>query len=446
MKKLKLGLLFLLTGFAADSFAALPEGSSRCTLRAPFYCGGLTFGLTGLWWRAASPQQNFAATPEEFDLLNFERVANSHDHDFDHDYDWGLKASLGYIFPCSNADINLTYTRWDNENDAHLERQHVPTDGTLHAVIDITDRGPVIPLIGLVSGDRHNPILPLAVITTSPNFDFRDVRTRVIAKSNFENHSFDLDFGKTINVGCNFRLRSFGGLRYSHLEHTRDSTFETDLRGKSFAQEGSPGILVRGEELISTDSTELTGAVFLIDDLHLVLSDIFFDQSKFNGIGPRFGLDASYQLGGNFGLVSQISTALLVGEVESSFTQHTALTGTFRVTDFEGVFVAISPVEDVVPIVPFTSDFTIDSGLITFHHPDETRIVPNIDVKLGLDWTYQFVKCPKSKLTLEAAYLISHYFNAIDRYNRLDFENVIRNPHAVDVSFEGPCVSLFLTL
>lgn len=440
MKKLTVGLAILLSGFAANSLAYLPTGTSRCDVTAPSYCGGFTFGLTGLWWRATSPQQEFATSFNDIDLVDFIGLGDAHGHDHDHDYEWGFKANVGYIFPCSGNDVNLTYTHWDNDNDRHLDDLVLPPVTTFTALVDPV-LGPVLPLE--FDGTDLPTVLPLAALIGSEGFELTGITTAVAAKSEFENHTWDLDFGQAINVGCNFRVRWFGGLRYSQLEHKFDTTFTTNFTGAA----GADGVTLVADTLVPLVDEVITGeAVLDTADLDVTIDDIFHTRSKFNGIGPRLGFDLNYCLGGGFGIVGSLSTSLLVGEVEGSFAHRAVVAGTFTGADLgTGLLVG----EDAVTLAldPFTAEFASDTGFIGFHHPDQDRVVPNIDAKLGLDWTYQFCNCSRTRLTVEAGYLVSHYFNAIDKLSAFELDDPsFRNRETIDLSFDGPYVSVQVAL
>lgn len=444
MKKLTLGLAVLLSGFAANSLAFLPTGTSRCDVSVPNYCGGFTFGVTGLWWRASSPEQDFATSFADIDLVTFDGLGDAHSHRNKHDYEWGFKANVGYIFPCSGNDVNLTYTHWDNDHHNGTDELTLPTDATLDA-IGSPIFGPIIPLTGLATGIAYTPVLPLSSIVFDPLFTFDTLDTHVSSKTEFENHTWDLDFGQAINVGCNFKVRWFGGLRYTHLEYKQNTTFETVLTGSD------PLLAFTGGELLS--ATVFDGAGVLAGtELALDVFDHFHNRSKFNGIGPRLGFDLNWGFCNGFGVVGSLSAALLVGEEDSSLTQRVTLDGAFAALGItldgvSGITVPAVPEGTTYTVNPFISTFAFDTGFIGFHHPDETRVVPNIDAKLGLDWTYQFCNCSRSKLTIEAGYLVSHYFNAIDRLSAVEFTDPeFRTRHTIDTSFDGPYVSVQVAL
>jgi hypothetical protein len=101
-------------------------------------------------------------------------------------------------------------------------------------------------------------------------------------------------------------------------------------------------------------------------------SDAQAFNTKFVGVGPRFGTDARYNLGCGFGLDAHLNTALLVGKINSKY---------------EG------------------KDNTIINS-------DTNRIVPAVEGKLGFDYTGAF--CNKSALVFEIGYQTSNHFNVID--------------------------------
>jgi hypothetical protein len=460
MKKLTLGLAVLLAGFTANSLAYLPSGTgtSKCDVTVPSYCGGFTFGLTGLYWRATSPQQDFATSFDTVDFSSFDDTGefvgtgNAHNGHHHQKYDWGFQANVGYIFPCSGNDVNLEYTHWNRSHNAGTNGTVLPSFGGF-LIIDADTFGPTLPLeitSGGSAGDFTNPILPLSAIITAAGFvpSFSSITS---SRTEFENHTWDLDFGQAINVGCNFRMRWFGGLRYTQLENKQDTTVASTLTG--FAD----SIDIDAGSLVSTDANTFDGAATLTDvALDVSIIDFTRNHSKFNGIGPRFGFDVAYNVMCGVGVVGSLSTSLLVGEVRNSFGERITASGSFSATGLNDVgdgnsgivianggdaSTAFDPATFVTAIAP------VDTGIVSFNQPNETRVVPNIDAKLGLDYTYQFCNCSRTKMTIEAGYLVSHYFNSIDKLTVSDLGNSSIGPRrTLDTSFDGPYVSVQVAL
>lgn len=456
MKKLTVGLAVLLSGYAANSLAALPTGaSSRCDVSVPNFCGGFTFGLTGLYWRVSSPELDFGVSYPN-NSFGFGSRLNATSNHLKHDYNWAWSANVGYIFPCSGNDVNLTYTHYDHTRRGEVRNDTFPTFLPLSQVnvsplltfgfpiesFAISGTGTsgvdAVTFEGLFANGDSFPATSLGVF-----IDPDDI-TRVYARSDFENNSWDLDFGQTINVGCNFRLRWFGGLRYTRLKHTFDVVTEAAPivrydQGITFSDNFTA--------TVGTTLQSLAGTVSLsFIDGDAIIRDIVNQKSDFNGIGPRFGLTGDYHLSGGFGIVGSLSTSLLVGNVDSRLRSRIDLSiNDLPVPEAEVTLTGVT-ITDLDPVV-LAADF--DATFVEFgvNHPDETRVVPNIDAKIGLDWTYQFCNCSHSKLTVEAGYMVSHYFNAIDRLSVLDvFAPEYRTRHTVDVSFDGPYIGVQVAL
>lgn len=465
MKKLTIGLVALLTGYAANSLAALPTGvASRCDVNVPGYGGGFTFGVTGLYWRASSPDLDFALTSPSFtsgDFFSFEgesRRLNSK-------YDWGWSVNFGYVFPCSGNDFNLTYTHWDRSREGRVNGLAFPDFFPFTGLSLITPASFVFsPASVTISGAGTGGGQTFSVVGTFPNIvgeeDFlitvapEDI-TGVSAKANFKNDTWDIDFGQAINVGCNFRLRWFGGLRYTRLNH------HVDLRADATGHiVGTQPVPLVGEFTVTNSiglATVTAGTATLTFDGTAAIHEAINRKSDFNGIGPRFGVDVNYYLGCGFGLVGSLATALIVGEIQTNLdskldvTPSTLATATFRTTGIPVVITGkLAQPEPVV--VTGTGDVTFNgigtqSDIFSFDFPDETRIVPNIDAKLGADWTYVFCNCSHTRVTFEAGYMVSHYFNAADRVSLIGaFAPEFRTRRTIDISFDGPYLGIQVAL
>lgn len=136
-------------------------------------------------------------------------------------------------------------------------------------------------------------------------------------------------------------------------------------------------------------------------------------HSDFSGLGPRAGIDAVVHVGSGISFTGTIGTSLLVGDVDTRF-YNTATVG--------GAIVASN---------------TIRSG------DDELRVIPELDARLGINYTYNFD--PATALGVELGYQAVNYFNVADK----DFidaatPNTINNSE--DFGYHGPYLRVQLSM
>jgi hypothetical protein len=444
----------LFSSYAANSVAALPTGTSQHNLSVPCSCGRLILGLSALYWGANRADLDYALT---FPAASFGDTLSG-GGDFrknSHDHDWGIRANIGYVFLGTANDVNVVCTHWDASHD-HLTHNFGATLPSVSAPFFAEGFFPVVfpassvvlttgPITGVAT-------VGLVVTTTLPGFTFEitpnDIED-IEAHSWMNNNSWDVEFGQAINVGCNFHLRLFAGARYARLKHGIDIFTDFAAAGTATVSPVSATAAVVGP--ITVDTIAVT--VSPVFDVTASLQDIVTERSHFNGGGPRFGIDASYHLGCGFGVVAGISAALLVGQTESDYSELiTALanavivpaTTTVTLTTGSVLSDPSVPVTSVSALTPMSVSL---SKNISFKHAMESRIVPNIDAKLGIDWSYQFCNCSHSIMTVAAGYRVSHYFSAIDSLSGIEaFAPEMVARQVLGVSFEGPYVAVLFNL
>lgn len=420
MKKLSFSLAVLLSSFSLNTFAS--SFQDCCTV--PMQKSGLLFSIAGLNWRPATEQLDFVLeTPvDSIDNIAYKSV--------DPDFSWGYKAAIGYKFGCSANDILLTYTKYNQNRHANV----VPHNSVLTS--SITGTSDIVVPIG--------PAFLLTNVTFyTANFDLGDIVLPLDASASatFNTDVYDLSFGQNILIGKNASLRFQGGLRYASLKHNFDTHSHTSFDGI---------VPLSDESLLMAFNVVISPITLSINfDVLSELNEIVHQSSEFNGIGPRFGLSGTYNLGCGFGVSGGASTSLLVGDISSNFLD--VVTNNLSVVQAGDASFSIP-----VDVSALTGDYgSFTDGLVirdemsadtySYEHPKELRVIPNIDANLGLNYTYQFKR--DSYLRVEVGYMTSHYWNCIDRLSLTGaFAPEVRTRKTEDTNFDGPYVALQVSL
>jgi hypothetical protein len=380
MKKLVLATAVLTASLGA--YAALPTSAAPFTLEIPNLKAGLEITLEGLLLQPSNANLDYVGVDSAVltgpfgggtgpvTLATAQQV-----NSVDPGYDWGFRVGLGYVFANSGNDIQLNWTHFDNSYDSTT----FGNPGTLITAAGI----PLIPLdftLGGVSVATNG-------ISATSNLDVKM-------------DAVDLDVGQYVNVGTRLQMRFFGGLRAARVEQNITNNYAS-----------------------SYDVTVVSGgtAPTTVFDGTASYNETDVSNSKFTGIGPRFGVDSSYHVWDCFGIVAHVAASLLIGEVD------TDTTGTSVIN--------VNP-------NPLTSVFPITTSSAT-NVDDQNRIVPVLDAKLGIDYTWEFQN--RSSLSIEAGWQATQYIDAVDSYqnnvgNAFGLGN--NNQTTSSIGFQGPYLSL----
>lgn len=349
------------------AYAALPTDAPSFGVNIPNLTPGLQITLEGLLFQPTNSDLDYA-TISNVGVVNFvppffvgtnQDVENVNPH-----YAFGFRVALGYTFPDSGNDVQLAWTHFN----------HSTTDdvGTNPGDVLQTEFG--IPLFNI-------PVNPFLATDAAAQSSVRD-----------REDAIDLDVGQYVNLGTRLQTRFFGGLRFASLRQDVTDNYAFVANSLIF-----PGI-----QFTYNEQDEL--------------------DSKFNGIGPRFGVDTSYHISDCFGIAGHVSGALLIGKVK---------------TDTDNDFLVTFTNPFVFPPVNVAAQLDNDVSI-----DDSWRVVPELDAKVGLNYTFLFDN--KSNLTIELGWQATEYFDAVDQLHTNVGTTLTGQVDRVssNLGFQGPYLSL----
>lgn len=190
----------------------------------------------------------------------------------------------------------------------------------------------------------------------------------------------DLTVGQYMNIGQHWNMQLRTGLRYIDLENDLTGTYDQFI--------GEPPT-----RYVAKSNTE------------------------FDGLGPLLAVNSRYNIGKGFGVVGNLDGAALVGDKSAQLSGSLTLINSF-------------------------TNFTSTLGMNQLNN-DVFHLVPNIDLRLGLDYETKI-------FTVEAGYQSDHYFNVIDSIKGTTTATgasflgpIIATQHrSADLSFNGPYFSV----
>ena len=391
MKKLPLILAGATLVASVGAFAdVLRNNALPFAVNVPNIRSGFEFNVEGLFLKSSNSDLDYGFITGNDDNGNAQ--TNLVTVKPDTDFGWGI--GVGYVFPDSGNDVQLSWMGFDH------------THRSSSSYLESSYSGP---------GPFLNTPYGLNINLADPDGDFdvpsdsQDVTT-ASGQAKFKLSVVDLDVGQYVDVGDRLQLHPFAGLRFARVEN--------NLRGQY-------------------------GSVDPIDPDVIYTEDDAFN-SRFSGIGPLLGADANYNLGGGVHVAAHVATTLLVGKVDTDSRFASTQSNEARV---------ITSVQS--PLFAQLSEQITDSASI--ESADVTRVVPSLDAKLGLNYSYQF-DCD-SVVTVEGGYKVTQYIDAVDRLDTSSGQqatpqsfiggsgsSAIATRNTSNVGFSGPYVKLAVKL
>lgn len=219
-------------------------------------------------------------------------------------------------------------------------------------------------------------------ITLAANSDLAGAYAKGSVKTQY--NAVDLVFGQWIKIGDRLDLHPFGGLRWADVDTTYKQRFNSPVGAAADDYVNSYGKM----------------------------------RSDFDGIGPRAGFDTAVHLGSGFSIVGTFAGSLLVGDINDKTT----------VTNYTGAAGAAGNITSYYSVKP---------------NHDNTRIVPELDARLGLDYMYAFT--PSTSMNVQLGYQVVNYFDVTEG----DFASAY-NPNTTSSrenwGYQGPYLRLQLNL
>lgn len=233
-------------------------------------------------------------------------------------------------------------------------------------------------LNGIGFGTVSAGVTPTVVTAINPNAtNFPSGWNTADGKTEYEYDAVDLVFGQRFDFGQKVTLDAFGGLRYATLELEDSAAYRVSATG------------VATSERAFLDMT-----------------------SEFQGLGPRAGMNAQVRLGSGFSIVGTFAGSLLVGEFEEHAHRQ----------------------QDVVTVsTGVLASRTITNDRIN----DETRVVPELDARLGVNYTASF--SPDTAVGIELGYEVVNYFD-VNGNSQLTYADTAG--HKNDFAMQGPYLRL----
>lgn len=240
-----------------------------------------------------------------------------------------------------------------------------------------------------VGGQLFGPFAaPLSTTATSalnlnPTSNFANGWDRAHGKTSNQYDAVDLVFGQRFDFGQKVSLDAFGGLRYAEIDVKDNASYSVANGG-------------------TVEGTNQTGN--------------YSAKSEFEGVGIRAGVNAQVRLGSGFSIVGTVAGSLLTGDFKDHATFQNQV-----ITSATGALVSSNAQND--------------------RHETSTRVVPELDARLGVAYSTSFT--PDTGLGVELGYEAVNYFDvrgaSVSAFN----DSV---PHQNDFGMQGPYLRVQLDI
>lgn len=456
MKKSIIGLgLFSLFFLTAKTFAFTSPCCCYGTNRCNVYTNNFILGADGIYWTTTLPSAEFEGAED--------CLAST-----DYGYNAGWRVNVGYIFACSCNEIWLTYTDYNAEVDlpvTDLASFFVDTGNITLGPVQLTSLttatystnvdgvGAVtVPTLTFFAG----PAITLVPDSTLDSLLEDLVIQNVSVTDTLRHRAFEVNFSHPFVCCRDLTFRLFAGVRYARFERELEKVLTASATDTTDFLDSAPPPLGFNNPPFSseTDSFEATVNSYNITAITTFnVNEIISRKASFQGIGPQLGFELNYHFGSCFQAFGMASGALIIGDAEDSITN--AITSSLNVTTSGSVEVIIEDIDtsatdggNFVSIQSFglNSINTSVSQNLENQHNCRSRLVPNVDVKAGLNYTYTLCNDTSSKVIIEFGYELNNYFNAIPKLADISITEDCPDCVMHNISFYGPYLGVTLII
>jgi len=390
MKKNKIALSLVAASLSVTVFAGTAgdpvKAPSGISLIAPDSVAVWSLGLEAMY---VEPTNNEFIYGQNVNISNTTNNITSYKNSVvNNDWEWAGIVDLTYMFPGNSSDVKLAWTHLFSTTSSDST-----SPGTYQFFQTAFSRSVFGPtFIGTINDSGYELTSSTGTITGSLSTDYNAV---------------DLVFGQLLKLGDHLDLHPSGGLRWGEVK----SNF--NIRGNVV------------NDAVGVDVPVLGNTSSILEVFHEQIT------SDFNGIGPRAGIDTAVHFNSGFSIVGNVAGSLLVGRINSKFISNDAVYTTI-----------IAGATTTTTADPFPNNGK--------NNHDNTRVVPELDARLGLNYRHNF--SPSTTMNIQLGYQVVNYFHVTEAdfissglgYYGGSFVNTTSNRE--DWGYQGPYLRVQLNL
>ncbi len=354
---------------------------------------------------------------------------------------WGWAVSLGYTF--------------DDQSDATASFRHIKKENSKsHAyksVVALTNSSMTFSLTGATNAlDSSNSGASVAAVIGTEN---------MTETGHLTYQQGNIDWGHTFNPVGGFYFRPYVGAAWRSIGYKDTFSFaarnnagspmtSSDIIASQTVSDGAS--VLAGTNAVTAASTGNNlvasgGGVDVGTAITIGSNNLEYDVSsasntekylgnlmpsydtKFTGIGPRFGFDSHYTFGDNFSVVAGLVFSAPYGtqKTKAKLRQYTDTNGSNRSKIAQGGTIDLSAATGTSAPTAGTGATTVTVDYVTnanlqpvssasvSYSSSEHKIIPEMEINLGVRMSNDITRADDMTYFIEAGYRVIHDWNAI---------------------------------